>query len=369
MKGAVVGSLLLALTLAACDGRRDGCNLGSHCSTTNSAIAIANLEHLIEQQSNEPGVEELLLLRSRMLADYVGLDRVVALTEHRARDAEDLLRRSRSRSAAHRFSEALADVEAARLAGAQADQVDAQRASILVAMGRAKDVVAQLESNVVRRPGFATHAALAGAYASLGRLAEADELYAAALHELDTTSPFPYAWIYFMRGVMWSEQAGDTQRGEAMYVQALRYVPEFVAANIHLAELEAARHDKKQAIDRLERVTAVHREPEALALLGRLHMDTGEPERGRRELDDAQRGYEALLRKHPLAFADHAAEFYLSDGDDAEKAWLLAQMNLGARQSRRAYVLAIKAAEATRREIDAKTLRTRMHEMFGPRAA
>jgi len=338
-------------------------------ATTDGAIAIANLDHLIAQAAGDAGIDELLLLRSRTLADYAALDRVVDLAERNVHTADDLLRRSRSRAAVHRFADALADVEAAARAGAEGEKVAAQRASILVAVGRAHDAIAPLESNVARRPGFASRSALATAYAAVGRLDEADRLYAAALDELDTTSPFPHAWTWFMRGRMWAEQGDDPVRGEAMYVQAVRHLPAFVVANIHLAELEVRRGDEPAATARLERLTQRSDEPEALALLGQLHIRAGHRTRGEREIERARRGFEALLSKHPLAFADHAAEFYLGAGDAPEQAWALAQQNLAARPTRRAYLLAIHAARATHRDADATALEARMKAAFRAGAA
>jgi hypothetical protein len=62
------------------------------------------------------------------------------------------------------------------------------------------------------------------------------------------------------------------------------------------------------------------------------------------------------LSRDPLAFADHAAEFYLGPGADPERAWVLAQQNLANRQTPRAAALAIKAAEASGRYADACAL-------------
>lgn len=206
---------------------------------------------------------------------------------------------------------------------------------------------------MARHPGFASRSALAGAYAAVGRFADADRMYVEALAALNTTSPFPYAWIYFARGEMWAEQAGDPARGEALYARALTHLPEFVAANIHLAELEAARGALASAMARLERVAASSNEPEALALLGELHLRTGDPARGRSEIARSRQRFESLLARHPLAFADHAAEFYLGPGGDAERAWVLAQRNLAARETDRAVTLAVKAARATGRQREA----------------
>jgi hypothetical protein len=65
------------------------------------------------------------------------------------------------------------------------------------------------------------------------------------------------------------------------------------------------------------------------------------------ELDVATFMYEDLLSRHELAFADHAAEFYLGSGHDPQRALQLATANLVNRKTVRAYTLAIEAAEAS----------------------
>ena len=317
--------------------------------TTSSAIAIRNLDQQIAQLGDQPGVEELLLVRQRFLSDYEALDRACALTEGRSQTSADLLRRARTRATVHRFADALSDIAAAERQGATPEETRGLRASILVATGHASDVIPELQADLVHRPGFASRSALAAAYVEVGRLAEADRLYVAALDDLDTTLPFPYAWIYFARGLMWADQGGDPARGEANYKRALTYLPEFVAANAHLAKLEAARGDTASAIERLEPVVVASNDPEALALLGGLHVKGGDTVHGQEETSLAQQRYESLLARYPLGFADHGADFYLGPGADPERAWILAQQNLANRETDRAYALAIKAAEATGR--------------------
>jgi tetratricopeptide (TPR) repeat protein len=346
----------LAVVLAVYGGSTCARAIEPQHLTTAGTIAIANLDQQIAQRGEEAKIEELLLVRSRFLSDYEALDRASTIAEERFETAGDLLRRARTRLAVHRFADALRDTAAAERIGASGDELVALRASILVATGRALEVVPQLEAGVGRHPGFASRSALAGAYAAIGRLQDADRLYVAALGDLDTTLPFPYAWIYFARGLMWTEQGRDPTRGEALYVQALTHVPEFVTANVHLAELEVARGDLGAAIVRLERVVASSNEPEALALLGVLHVRTGHPVRGQREISLARQRLESLLARYPLAFADHAAEFYLGPGADAERAWILAQQNLANRETDRAFALAIKAAQATGRDREACAL-------------
>jgi len=346
----------VALAATACCAKSRSNVVNSTINTTSSAIAIANLDQQIRQAGNEAGVEELLLVRSRFLGDYEALDRASTLGEGRYATSRELLLRARTRSAVHRFADALADVEAAERTGAKPDEIAALRASILVATGRATEVIPQLEANLVRHPGFASRSALAVAYAAVGRIDDADRLYAEALSSLDTTLPFPYAWIYFARGLMWSEQGGDQARAEVLYEQALKYVPEFVTANIHLAEIEALRGDNESAVELLEKVVQSSHEPEARALLGVLHLRTGDSQRGSREIAEAQTSYELLLTRDPMAFADHGAEFYLGPGADPERAWVLAQQNLANRQTPRAAALAIKAAEASGHYSDACAL-------------
>ena len=324
--------------------------------TTAGAIAIANLDHQIAQRHDDAGVEDLLLARSRFLGDYDALDRAVSLAESRSLTGRDLLRRAQTRSAVHRFSDALADLAAAERAGANGDEIAAVRSSILVATGHAGEAIPRLETDASAHPGFASRSSLATAYAAAGRIEDADRLYAAALADLETTSPFPYAWLYFARGMMWAEQAGDRRRGEAFYVQALVHLPEFAAANIHLAELETARGDLASAVVRLRRVIAASNEPEALALLGEIQVRMGDRTRGSHDIEMARLRYESLLARHRLAFADHAAEFYLGPGGDAERAWLLAKQNLANRETSRAFLLAIRAARATGRNHEACVL-------------
>jgi tetratricopeptide (TPR) repeat protein len=335
---------------------------------TSGAVAIANLDAQIAQSHDDAGAISLLLQRSRFLGDYTVFERVAELTETHGSTPVELLRRARARAAVHRFIDALSDIDKARRLGARSISVDSQRASVLAALGRAEDGLADVERAASSRPDFATHTALAGAYAALGRLDEADKLYARALDELDTTLPFPYAAIWFARGVMWSEQAGDQRRGAEMYAQALRYLPQYVAANIHMAEIEFGQGDFAAAARRLEPIAATSEEPEALAVLSEAHVRSGKNELGRREAEQAANRFESLLSRQPLAFADHAAEFYLRSGSNPERAYALARLNLSARQTRRAYLLAARAAEASRRYAEAQELKGRMQARFSPRA-
>ncbi|HSS02133.1 MAG TPA: hypothetical protein VLM79_33970 [Kofleriaceae bacterium] len=331
--------------------------LAAELRTTSGAIAIENLDHQIAQRGDEPGVEELLLTRAQLLADHDALDRTVALAESRCANgpcpsAGDYLRRARARSAVHRFTDALGDLDAADQAPPRDTATDANiaslRASIWVATGHAGDAIPTLEGTVAHHATLASRSALASAYAAVGRFSDADLLYAAAIDTLETTSPFPYAWLYFSRGVVWDEQARDSARAATMYQEALRYLPQLAAASIHLAAIEAVHGDPAVAAARIAPL-ARSGNPEALALASSLHLQAGDRQRGQREIADAQARFEALLARHPLAFADHAAAFYLGAGADPARACALAQLNLVARRTHRALDLAIATAHAAGR--------------------
>jgi len=68
------------------------------------------------------------------------------------------------------------------------------------------------------------------------------------------------------------------------------------------------------------------------------------------QIQPARSGFECLLRKHLLAFADHGAEFYAGSGNDARRALELATVNIANRPTLRAfeqaYAIAVSVGEA-----------------------
>jgi tetratricopeptide (TPR) repeat protein len=345
-----------SVVAAACAMAHQTTNRESAVETTSGEIAIENLDQQIRQSHEDAGLVDLLLVRSRFLADYDALSRASDLAESRFTAGRDVLVRARARSAVHRFADALADVDMARRSGAKLDEAEALRASILVATGRAAEVIPMLEDNLRRHPGYASCGALANAYAALNRFQDADRAYAQALEHLDTSLPFPYAWIHFVRGLMWQDQAKDRKRAAVLYRRALEYLPEFAAARIHLAEIEIADGDTKSALLRLYGVARASQEPEALSLLGVLHLRMADSARGVAAISRARERYDSLLLRHSLAFADHAAEFYLGPGADARRASDLARLNLANRHTDRAVALMQRAAVASDRLREASIL-------------
>ncbi len=144
---------------------------------------------------------------------------------------------------------------------------------------------------------------------------------------------------------MWSEQADRPDRGIVFYRQAVDVLPQYVVANVHLAELEWKSGDAASAEARLRRVLPHTADPEPRGLLAEIVAKRDAAEAATLT-ETARAGYEDLFVRHPAAFLDHGAEFFLGSGGVPKRALALAQANLAIRKNSRAYEVAIDAAEA-----------------------
>jgi hypothetical protein len=108
------------------------------------------------------------------------------------------------------------------------------------------------------------------------------------------------------------------------------------------------------AVDRYERAIALLRplaassdDPEYAAQLARVLAEVGQPEEAHHWRAVAATRYDELMARYPAAFADHAAEFWLTVGNDVQQGLRLAVKNLELRQTPRAYELVLQAAVTT----------------------
>ena len=83
---------------------------------------------------------------------------------------------------------------------------------------------------------------LGAVLADLERFAEADAVYRQALDAYDDVSPFPLAWVCFQLGMLWGELVPGPKpnRAALWYRRALAYLPGYVKARVHLAEIYAS---------------------------------------------------------------------------------------------------------------------------------
>jgi hypothetical protein len=73
-------------------------------------------------------------------------------------------------------------------------------------------------------------------------------------------------------------------------------------------------------------------DPEYASQLARLLKEVGQLAEARHWREVAAARYDELMLRHPEAFADHAADFWLTIGGDARKGRLLAEKNLETRK-------------------------------------
>lgn len=291
---------------------------------------------------------EYLLTRIQFFGTFDDFDTIEALSdgaiEMYPTFAPAFELRSRARSAVHRFTDARADIETAVNLGSR---TATQRAALIdVALGDdLTRALADVDARVAVDPSFDNQVERAAVLAALGRFDDADATYRAALAAYGDVSPFSLGWVAFQRGVMWAEMADRADLAEPLYREAVRRVPEYVVANVHLAEIEHETGRNEAAIARLRSIVDRTTDPEPAGKLGDWLMATA-PTEGAAYIARARERYDVLLARHPAAFADHGSEFFAGPGGDAPRGLELARANLALRPTARAYIVALGAAHA-----------------------
>jgi hypothetical protein len=87
-------------------------------------------------------------------------------------------------------------------------------------------------------------------------------------------------------------------------------------------------------------------DPDYAASLARILSELDRVDEACEWRNRAEARYDELIARHPEAFAEHAAEFWLEAGADPHRALSLAKMNLEIRQTPRAKELLARATFA-----------------------
>jgi tetratricopeptide (TPR) repeat protein len=204
--------------------------------------------------------------------------------------------------------------------GVGLDAVLARRRQIAAASGRLEDLVP-----------------LGAVLADLEQFAEADAVYRQAFDSYGDVSPFALAWVSFQLGMLWGELVPTPDRDLAAlwYRRAIGYFPGYVKARVHLAEIYASQ-DRTGDAETLLQPALSSGDPEVRWRLADVLLAQERLEEAKTYLDAARLGFDELLGRHLLAFADHAAEFYADSGNDCLRALELARTNAANRPTRRA---------------------------------
>jgi len=304
--------------------------------TTAGVIAVGNLEaqidgHVASPQQRPGNVDARaeLVERAAAMADE--------LVDEAPTHARSFVTRARIRGVFHRFASALTDLDTAATLGSDGVELDAERAAIYLALGRYDEALAIRRRAVDVRADFGALAGLAGLHSERGDLDEAEHWFTAATRRYRGTSPFPLATLELQRGRLWLEH--DLHRARAWCDAAVRRLPAYVPAQGHLAEIEAALGETAAAIARLRPLALASDDPDYATQLARILAGAGHVVEARAWRSKAAARYDELLARHQDAFADHAAEFWLTVGGDPQRALRLARHNLSLRPTPRARAL------------------------------
>jgi len=332
---------------------------------TSGEIAVINLESSLQQSwgrfwhsPERLGVAEYIVEQEQMklqfLSDAASLDRLDALVECFAHsDAEPMriaLLQAQVSSTKHHFSEARAHLESIDAFGPIPPAVNRLLLSIDQACGNSLGAVLEARRQTAAESGHLEDLVPLGALlADLREFDEADRVYEQAFRSYQNVSPFALAWVCFQLGALWGELVPEPQpdRAKTWYSRAIEYVPGYVKARVHLSEIHLE-HNMIGDAEALLTPVLVSGDPEVDWRLADVMIARDKISEGRRYLESASRGFEALLDKHFLAFADHGAEFYSGSGDDPGRAFELAGANLANRPTLRAFEQAYETALCAR---------------------
>ncbi len=323
---------------------------------TDAVIAVQNLDAQIREQervhARSPEALEftaalvgLLETRAQFLGRLSDYDRALALAE----DAFDrapanpgaVLLRAGARSALHQFAAALGDLDRATALGGDASAIAQLRASILQAQGHLPEALVLWRKLASSGRDIRTLGSLAVVEWENGNREEAARLFTEAVDSYRDVSPFPPAWIEFQQGLL-AHGAGEWAIAQKHYEAARAYLPQYAAATEHLAEVLGAQGEHRKAAELLRPLVQSSEDPEHAAQLAKTLVQLGKPAEASRFQLEAGDRYDALIARHPEAFADHAARFWLPQ--NPVRALALARKNLASRRTPDAFDLAISAA-------------------------
>jgi hypothetical protein len=172
----------------------------------------------------------------------------------------------------------------------------------------------------------------------LREFADAHQIYTQGFRGYSDVSPFPPASVCFQLGVLWGELVPepDTARAAQWYERAIDYLPRYTKVRVHLAEIYSRSGQLNKALALLIPMVSTG-DPEVCWRLCGVMARQGKFADAKMQMQAAQSGFEALLERHFLAFADHAAEFYAESGIDLRRALDLACHNVANRPTLRAF--------------------------------
>jgi tetratricopeptide (TPR) repeat protein len=352
---------------------------------TDGDIGVNNLESARQRSWNQfwrdplrPGIAEYIIEQeqqtSQFLSDFTALERLQILVDQLDRlDAESprtALLHAQVSSMAHRFSDARRYLAGAEGCAELSAAVNRLSLSIDQACGANLQCVLEARRTAAESGRLEDLVPLGALYADLREFGEADRIYQRALRQYRDTSPFAMAWVCFQLGVLWGELVPETRstRAAYWYRKAIEYVPRYVKARVHLSEI-CLQHERVTDAEELLLPAVSSGDPEVFWRLSDVMVAMRRFEHAEAWIQAARSGFEVLLKKHSLAFADHGAEFYSGSGNDPARAFELAAINLQNRPTLRAFEQAFAIAVHAGFSVRAFEILSAAKERWGATAA
>jgi tetratricopeptide (TPR) repeat protein len=218
-------------------------------------IAVINFQSTREgawyrfwRTPDRPGLTEYIVeqegLALAFLGDCCALDRMALLVEQLVRVDDGAIRtvliQAQVASARHCFIDARRYLAQARLLGAPVATIERLSLGVDQALGtRPDEVLAARRRIAAQTRQLEDLVRLGSLLADLGHFDDADQVYRDALRGYQDVSPFALAWVCFQLGVLWGElvPARQSDRAALWYRKAVAYLPAYVKARVHLAEI------------------------------------------------------------------------------------------------------------------------------------
>jgi len=321
--------------------------------TTAGELYLANVNARIEVMAGRAARKDadsasisayagLLYHRFQILGRIEDARHALALVDGlRNPSAADLRVRASLRSGLHRFEEALSDLSRAEALDAKQDDSEARR-SIALATGDYARIRQLIDTAEQPAPKFGELVLRGNVAAFKGDLAAANAQFFRAQQTINDTEPYPLAWLYAQQGLTF--QRFDRCEDALPFLQAaLERLPGYALALDHEGEclLRLQRLDDARKV--YQQLIAQTGNPEYLGGLSLVEKQAGNIELSQQLQGKAVHEYDELLADAPKAWSEHAADYYLAAGRNAQ-ALQLARTNLANRRDVLSLILLARSA-------------------------
>lgn len=203
------------------------------------------------------------------------------------------------------------------------------------------------------QPGLGSTVRLSDWHRHMGRFAEARAILDTALAQ-QPMPPWAKAAVLLQRGAI-DLQTGDWDAAEEYFAQADKVFPGWWLARAHRGQMAATRGRFAEAEGLYREALAGAERPSVMDALAAVLAAQGRDGEAERIAQQAAAQWKARVASHSAAYADHAFEAYLAEGDTAN-AFRLAALNYRTRPYGDGRIGLARAAAARGRDAQARAV-------------